>query len=83
MEDLKKELDDLKQMARNWKRGYETWMEEGEDNEYVFLEFLQEIHDVAFPYIKRLYETEYIEEGEMRELVQYFLDQVEELKNGK
>lgn len=77
--DIKKELEDLELMARNWLRGYKTWITPG-DNEYVYEEFKEDIFRHAVPYINRLVETEHIDGDTATKLLQYFLNQIDELR---
>ena len=80
-ENVKKEVDDLKMMARNWKRGYATnWIQIGEDNEYVFEEFTEDIINNFHPYINRLVECGHLTQAEAGELVNYVHGQVQELR---
>ncbi len=80
MVDIDREVQDLMLMARNWKRGYETWIDDEGGNEYVFEEFEEEIHKHMLPYINRLYQTEHISAIEANELFIYCTLQVEELR---
>jgi len=73
------ELETLKMMISNWRRGYETWLTPG-DNEYVFEEFMEDIQKHLAPYVERLLQTEYWTNKEGREFSEYILNQLEELK---
>jgi len=73
------ELETLKMMVSNWRRGYETWLTPG-DNEYVFEEFVEDIQIHLAPYVERLLQTEYWSDKEGTELSLYILSQLEELK---
>ena len=77
---VQKEVDVLKLMARNWKRGYEGWIELGEDNEYVYQEFTEDIAKHLGPYIKRFIECEHLTPEEAGELVGYCHGQVRQLR---
>ena len=80
-ENVIKEVEDLKMMARNWKRGYATnWIQIGEDNEYVYEEFTEEIITNFHPYINRLFECDHLTQAEAGELVRYVHGQVQELR---
>jgi len=77
---VKKELDTLKQMARNWLRGYKTWTKPGEDNEFACIEFLEEMQTHLVPYLIRLEQTGYIDQTESHDIFEYFKEQAKELK---
>lgn len=75
-----KEINTLKQMARNWARGYKTWIVPGDDNDYVYQEFLDEIHTHLAPYVNRLLKMEYLTPGEAEDIIKYFVEQMLELR---
>lgn len=77
---VKEEVDTLKLMVRNWKRGYEGWIQPDEDNEYVYREFTGDITKHLGPYIKRLIECEHLTPVEAGELVDYCHGQVRQLR---
>ena len=79
-ENVIKELDTLKGMLNNWKRGYLTWASPDGDNDYVLLEFTEEIQEQVYPYVTRLLETEYLSDGEAKEFMDYCFSQVEDLR---
>jgi hypothetical protein len=79
-EDSKKELDVLKGMLNNWKTGFLTWASPDGDNEHVLLEFSEEIQTNIYPYVRRLFQTNYIDESEAKEFMRYCYGQVEDLR---
>jgi len=80
-ENVIKELDTLKEMLNNWKRGFLTWVSPDGDNEYVLLEFREEIDAQLYPYVTRLLETQYLSQSEATEFMDYCYGQVEDLRN--
>ena len=80
-ENVRKELDVLKQMMNNWKRGFLAWVSPDGDNQHVLLEFTEEIEQQVYPYVTRLRETEYLSDAEAREFLDYCHSQVEDLRD--
>ncbi|MBW2603759.1 MAG: hypothetical protein JRE28_05510 [Deltaproteobacteria bacterium] len=80
-ENVIKELDTLKGMMNNWKRGFLSWASPDGDNEYVLLEFREEIDMHLFPYVTRLLETEHLSQPEAQEFMNYCYGQVEDLSD--
>jgi hypothetical protein len=80
-ENVIKELDTLKGMLNNWKRGFLTWASPDGDNEYVLLEFREEIDSQLYPYVTRLLETKHLSQSEATEFMDYCYRQVEDLRD--
>jgi hypothetical protein len=80
-ENVIKELDTLKQMLNNWKRGFLGWASPDGDNEYVLLEFNEEIQQQVYPYVTRLLEAEHLSQFEAKEFMDYCYSQVEDLRD--
>jgi hypothetical protein len=78
--DVQKELDALKAMLHNWRTGFVEWASEDGDNEYVLMEFTDEIHTHIYPFLRRLLQLNYLDESEAKEFMQYCYSQVEELR---
>jgi hypothetical protein len=82
MEDnVRQELDVLKQMMHNWKRGFLSWASTDGDNDHVLLEFTEEIQEQVYPYLTRLRETEYLSDLEAKEFLDYCQSQIEDLRD--
>jgi hypothetical protein len=79
-ENVREELDVLKGMLDNWKRGFLSWASPEGDNDYVLLEFNEEIQMHVYPYVRRLFETNYLSEVEVKEFMHYCFSQVEDLR---
>ena len=80
-ENVIEELNTLKGMLDNWKRGFLTWASPDGDNEHVLLEFNEEIQAQFYPYVTRLLETQHLSESEAREFMDYCYGQVEDLRD--
>ncbi len=82
MEDnVRKELEALDGMLQNWKAGYMSWASPDGDNDHVLLEFTEEIQMTLYPYVRRLFEAEHLNESEAKEFMIHCLSQVEDLRD--
>lgn len=79
-ENVRKELDALRSMLHNWKTGFMSWASPDGDNEYVCLEFTEDIQTNIYPYVRRLFETNYLSDSEAKEFMIYCYGQVEDLR---
>ena len=80
-ENVRQELDTLKQMLHNWKRGFLGWASPDGDNDHVLLEFTEEIQEQLYPLVTRLRETEHLNASEAKEFMDYCYSQVEDLRD--
>ena len=80
-ENVRQELDTLKQMLHNWKRGFLGWASPDGDNDHVLLEFSEEIQEQLYPLVTRLRETEHLNASEAKEFMDYCYSQVEDLRD--
>ena len=80
-ENVRQELDTLKQMLNNWKRGFLSWASPDGDNDHVLMEFTEEIHEQLYPLVTRLRETEHLTNSEAQEFMDYCHSQVEDLRD--
>lgn len=80
-ENVIKELDTLKGMVLNWKKGFLGWASPDGDNDYVLQEFTEEIQEQVYPYVRRMFETKYLSDSEAREFMDFCYSQVEDLRN--
>lgn len=79
-ENVQKELDTLRGMLNNWKTGFLSWASPDGDNDYVLLEFAEEIKMNLYPYVKRLFETNHLSEFEAKEFMNDCFGQIEDLR---
>jgi len=80
-ENVRQELDALKQMMQNWKRGFLRWASPDGDNDHVLLEFTEEIQQQIYPYVARLHQTEHLNNAEAKEFMDYCYSQVDDLRD--
>ena len=79
-ENVFNEIYTLKKMVANWKRSFMTWATPDGDNDYIIIEFNDEIQQHLYPYVTRLLETEHLTEPEARELMNHCYAEVEDLR---
>jgi hypothetical protein len=77
---VRDELDVLKEMLNNWKRGFLGWASPDGDNDHVLAEFTEEIQVHLYPYVRRLFEANHLTDSEADEFMSYCFDQVEDLR---
>jgi len=80
-ENVIKELDTLKGMLHNWKKGYLSWASPDGDNDYVLEEFNEEISNTLYPFVTRLLEAKHLNQSEAKEFMNYCYSQVEDLRD--
>ncbi len=79
-ENVQKELELLKGMVLSWKKEYLGWAPSEPGGEFLAKEFMEEIETHVYPYVKRLYECEYLSGSEAKAFLDSCYDQVEEVR---
>jgi hypothetical protein len=77
---VRKELDALEAMVLNWKRNYLDYATPEGNNDFLVEEFQEEISTYMSPYLRRLYQCEYITAAQAEEFLNACYSQVEELR---
>lgn len=80
-ENVQKEIETIKGMVLAWKDRYLSSIEEGGGGEFLAQDLLNEIDEHVSPYIRRLYECQYIVQGEVKEVMDFCYQQVQELRD--
>lgn len=81
MEDyVRKELDALERMVLNWKGNHLGFATPDGNNDFLVEEFQEEITTYMSPYLRRLYQCEYITLQEAEEFMNWCYDQVDDLR---
>ena len=78
---VRAEISDLMLIMENWRKSYATWCTKGEDNEWVYREFWEEITTHLQPYAHALHRVEAISYYGGQCLMAFAFDKVTELKN--
>lgn len=80
-ENVKEELDTIKQIVSRWKKSYLGWATPDGGNEYLLEEFSEEISTYVSPMVRRLYESNYLSLSEHHEFIESCYSQVNELRD--
>jgi hypothetical protein len=77
----RKELEAIRGMVLTWKKDYLGQAGSDGGDEFLAEEFSDEIRTYVYPYVRRLYENEYLQESEASEFLDFCYAQVEDLLN--
>ena len=80
-ENIQKELETLKGMVLRWKKDYLGWAPSDGGGEYLAQEFLEEIETHVSPFVRRLYDCNYLSQSEAAEFLDFCYNEVEDLRN--
>lgn len=80
-ENVQKEMEGMKEMVLNWKKSYLRDAPPEGGGEFLVEDFLLEIQEFVYPYTRRLFETNHINESEARELLEFCYAEAEDLRN--
>ena len=80
-ENVKKELDTIKEMVLRWQKNYLGWATSDGGNDYLIQEFSEEISTYVSPLIRRLYETSHLSLFEHNEFMESCYSQINELRD--
>jgi hypothetical protein len=75
-EDVRKELDTIKQMVLRWQKSYLGWATSDGGNEYLLEEFSEEISRHVAPLVRRLYENKFLSLSEHHEFMESCYSQI-------
>jgi len=78
-ENVKKELDTIKQMVLRWRESYLGWATSDGGNDYLIEEFSEEISMHVSPLVRRLYENKFLSASEHHEFMESCYNQLNEL----
>jgi hypothetical protein len=79
-DNVRKELDALEQMVLNWRASYLGFATPEGNNDFLVEEFQEEISTYMSPYLRRLFQCEYLTVEEAEEFMDQCYDQVEVLR---
>jgi uncharacterized protein YfkK (UPF0435 family) len=80
-ENVKKELDTIKEMVQRWKQSYLGWATSDGGNDYLIGEFSEEISTHVSPLVRRLYETNHLSLFEHHEFMESCYNQLNDLQD--
>jgi hypothetical protein len=76
---VRTELEALRGMVLTWKKSYLGMADSDGGDEFLAEEFSDEIRTHVYPYVRRLYENNYLQEPEASEFLDFCYAQVEDL----
>jgi hypothetical protein len=80
-ENLQKELETLKGMVLAWKRSHLESAPPDGGGEFLVQDFLEEIENQVYPFVRRMYECDHLSGSEAKEFLDFCYNQVEELRD--
>ncbi|AEB08382.1 hypothetical protein [Desulfobacca acetoxidans] len=80
-ENVRQELESMEKMVLNWKKVYLDDATPDGNNDFLIEEFEEEIITYVCPYVRRLYQCEYLTANESQEFLSFCQGQVEDLRN--
>ena len=80
-ENVKKELDTIKEMVLRWRKSYLGWATSNGGNDYLIEELSEEISTHVSPLVRRLYETNHLSLYEHHEFMESCYNQLKELRD--
>lgn len=80
-ENVREELETLKGMVLTWKKSYLGWAPPDGGGEFLAKDFQEEIDTHVYPYVRRLYECDYLTSSEAKEFLDFCYGQVEDLRD--
>jgi hypothetical protein len=78
-ENVKKELDTIKQMVLRWQKSFLGWATSDGGNDFLIKEFSEEISTYVSPLVRRLYESNHLSLFEHHEFMESCYNQLNEL----
>lgn len=73
---IQEELDSLYGMVVNWKKDYERLIDSAGGNDYLVSDFIGEIDEFVYPYLRRMCECGYITDEEKSRFLNKCYDEV-------
>ncbi|HYA04056.1 MAG TPA: hypothetical protein VEI04_13195 [Syntrophobacteria bacterium] len=76
---VRTELEAMRGMVLTWKKSHLAVADPNGGDEFLAEEFSDEIRTHVYPYVRRLYENNYLQESEASEFLDFCYAQVEDL----
>jgi hypothetical protein len=80
-ENVKKELDTIKEMVSRWQKSYLGWATSDGGNDYLIEEFSEEISMHVSPLVRRLHQSNHLSLFEHNEFMESCYSQINELRD--
>ncbi|MFZ5451201.1 MAG: hypothetical protein ACOZF2_04945 [Thermodesulfobacteriota bacterium] len=79
-ENVRQELKALEEMVLNWKQNYLEYASPEGNNDFLVEEFHEEISTYLSPYLRRLFQCNYLTQAQAEEFLDHCYSQVDELR---
>jgi hypothetical protein len=79
-ENVRLELEALKAMVLNWKQNYLEHASPDGNNDFLVEEFQEQITTYMSPYLRRLFQCEYLSQEQASEFLDHCNNQVDDLR---
>jgi len=80
-ENVKKELDTIKEMVLRWQKSYLGWATSDGGNDYLIEEFSEEISMHVSPLVRRLHQSNHLSLFEHNEFMESCYSRINELRD--
>ncbi len=77
----RRELETLKKMVLTWKNSYLQWAPSDGEGDFLVDDFVGEIEEYMYPYLRRLCVCNYITEQDLKEFMEFCYGQAQELSD--
>lgn len=74
------ELEHLKSMVLTWKASYEGMADDEGDNDFLVLEFVQEIEEYMVPFVQRMHVTDQLTDQQVSDFLDFCYRQASDLR---
>lgn len=80
-ENVRKELETLKGMVLTWKESYLGWAPPDGGGEFLVKDLYEEIEEYVYPYVRRMFQCDYLSQSEVKEFMEFCYKEVEDLRD--
>ena len=75
------ELEHLKSMVLTWKASYQSVADDDGDNDFLVLEFVQEIEEYMVPFVRRMHMLDQLTDAQVSDFLDFCYMQAKDLRS--